>query len=224
MAAHFHDVWLPFMALSPYATVFLLLIAGIWFIPFAEELALVTAGYVYYSGEAYLVPIILVAGTGVFLGDFFLFLLGRRWGSDRLLRPLAFFGSQHWLERVGRWLDRHGAWALFLTRFLPGVRLPAHVLVGAHGMFITTYFRVCLLAVAIYVPLIFTLAYSFGAEIDTALESIKRLGDRAWIVIFLALVIWALIKLCLSRFSLCERKGRRRDRTSATETMPLSLA
>ena len=157
MGAYFSEFLAALLELSPYIAVFLLLTVGIWLIPFAEEIALATAGYLYYAGEVHLAMVLSITGAGVFLGDFLVFWLGRRWNSLRPHRLLACLGSCQWLGVVGVFLDRYGARALFWACFLPGVRLPAHVLVGMHGMPVLTYARISLLAVAVYVPAIFAL-------------------------------------------------------------------
>ena len=89
-----------------------------------------------------------------------------------------------------------------MTRFLPGLRLPAHIIVGAHGMPTPIYVRISLLAIAVYVPAIFTLAYSFGAEIDAALVSIQRLGHVAWGLLLVAVIVWSLFRFWMTRQSL----------------------
>ena len=199
------DYWIAYLTYSPYTTVFLLLIAGIWFIPLAEEIALVAAGYLYYSDQVQLTTMLMLLGLGVFCGDFAGFWLGRRWIGRSPRSPLPFLHRSQWIERFKTWLDRHRNRALFLTRFLPGLRLPAHIIVGAHGMPTPTYVRISLIAVTVYVPIIFTLAYSFGAEIDAALASIQRLGNVAWIILLVAVVVWSLIRLWITRQSLFDQ-------------------
>lgn len=199
------DPWTAYLAYSPYATVLVLLIAGIWFIPLAEEIALVAAGYLYYSDQVQLTAILAILGLGVFCGDFAGFWLGRRWIARSPHRALPFLRHGAWIDRFKTWLDRHRNRALFLTRFLPGLRLPAHIIVGAHGMPTGTYVRISLLSVAVYVPLIFMLAYSFGAEIDAALSSIHRLGNAAWGVVAVAIVLWTGIRYWITRASLADR-------------------
>jgi len=206
VAEHLSESFPSFVAFSPYIAIFLLLTAGIWLIPFAEEIALTTAGYLYYAGEVRLITVLSVASAGVFLGDFLAYRLGRRWSSARLQRPLTFLGSRQWLGTVKAFLDRYGTHALFWARFLPGVRLPAHVLVGLHGMPVATYTRVSLLSVAAYVPVIFALAYSFGDEIEAALGSLKSLQETAWGLFFLAVSLWFMIRFWTSRLSLASRR------------------
>ena len=163
-----------YLTYSPYAKVFLLLNARIYFIPLAEKWALVTADDLYYSDQIRLVTILIVVGLGVFFGDFAAFGLGRRWIKTRPHSPFPLLGRSKLILRCKTWLDRHSRRALFWTRFLLRVWLPAHIVVGARSMPIETYIRITLSAVTIDVPRIFISAYSFGTEIDAALVSVQR--------------------------------------------------
>ena len=198
------DYWVSYLTYSPYTTVFLLLVAGIWFIPLAEEIALVAAGYLYYSDQVQLTSMLLILGLGVFCGDFAGFWVGRRWIGSSPRSALPFLRRGKWIERFKTWLDQHRNRALFFTRFLPGLRLPAHIIVGAHGMPTPTYIRISLIAVTVYVPIIFMLAYSFGAEIDAALASIQRFGNAAWGVLLVAILIWGVFRYWITRQSLID--------------------
>jgi membrane-associated protein len=167
------------LAYSPYWAIFTLLVVGIWLVPFAEEIALTSAGYLYFTGEVHLAAILGVAGIGVFLGDFVAFALGRGWGGQRWRQVLIRRAHRTWFTTVGTFIDRYGPGALFWSRFLPGVRLPAHFLAGLSRMSVATYGCVSLLSVVVYVPAIFTLAYSFGEEIETALLVLQRMSNLA---------------------------------------------
>ena len=199
------DYWVSYLTYSPYMAVFLLLIAGIWFIPLAEEIALVAAGYLYYSDQVQLTTMLMLLGLGVFCGDFVGFWVGRRWRGSSPRAAFPFLHHSRWVERFKTWLDQHRNRALFLIRFLPGLRLPAHIIVGAHGMPTLIYVRISLIAVVVYVPVIFTLAYSFGAEIDAALVSIQRLGHVAWGLLLVAVIVWSLIRFWITRQSLFDQ-------------------
>ncbi len=168
-----------YLTYSPYTTVFLLLTAGICFIPLAEKWTLVTAGYLYYSDQVQLVTILIVVGLGVFFGDFAAFGLGRRRIKTRPHSPFPLLGRSKLILRFKTWLDRHSRQALFWTRFLLRVWLPAHIVVGARSMPIETYIRITLSAVTVYVPMIFIFAYSFATEIDAALLSVQRFRNAA---------------------------------------------
>ena len=168
------------LPLSPLLAVFGLLTLGIWLIPFAEEIALITAGYLYYSGQSPLALVLGLTGAGLFLGDFLAFQLGRRcrhWQGEEVRLS---WDTGRWGEIITSFVTRYGVRAVFWARFLPGVRLATHVLVGLTGMPVGPYMRVTLLAVGIYVPLMLLLATSCGAEIEAALKIVHQFGAVTW--------------------------------------------
>ncbi|HEV8713926.1 MAG TPA: hypothetical protein VGX03_14005, partial [Candidatus Binatia bacterium] len=59
---------------------------------------------------------------------------------------------------------------------------------------------------AIYVPVIFTLAYSFGDEIEAALTALQRLGHMAWGLFFLTVSLWLVTRLLVSRPASTKRR------------------
>jgi membrane protein DedA with SNARE-associated domain len=196
------------LAYSPYLAIFTLLVVGIWLVPFAEEIALTSAGYLYFAGEVHPVAVLGVAGIGVFLGDCVAFALGRGWGGQRWRQLLIRKVHRSWFTKVGTFIDRCGPRALFWSRFLPGVRLPAHFLAGLSCMSVATYVYVSLLSVVVYVPVPFTLAYSFGEEIESVLPVLRRVNDVAWILFCVGLSIWGLYRFWLSRLLMASRHER----------------
>jgi membrane-associated protein len=204
----FHTLLPALLAYSPYLALFTLLVVGIWLIPFAEEMALTSAGYLYFTAEVHLAAVLGVAGLGVFLGDFVAFALGRGWGGQRWCQGLMRRAHRSWCTRVGTLSDRYGPGALFCSRFLPGVRLPAHFLAGLSRMPMTNYVCVSLLSVVVYVPLLFTLAYSFGEEIEAALPVLHRTSDLAWVLFCTGLGGWGLVRCWLPRLWVTSRHRR----------------
>jgi membrane protein DedA with SNARE-associated domain len=196
------------LAYSPYLAIFTLLLVGIWLVPFAEEIALTSAGYLYFVGEVHLVAILGVVGIGVFLGDFVAFALGRGWGGQRWRHLLIRKAQRSWFTKVGTFIDRYGPRALFWSRFLPGVRLPVHFLAGLSRMSVATYVYVSLLSVVVYVPVPFTVAYSFGEEIERALPVLHRVNDVAWVLFCIGLGVWGLYRFWLTRLLMTSRHER----------------
>lgn len=186
---------LPF---SPLLAVFALLVLGIWFIPFAEELALLSAGYLYYSGQSPLALVLGVTAAGVFLGDFIAFQLGRgcrQWGGW-----FTFFsGKDRWGRLLTPFVARYGVRAVFWARFLPGARMATHILVGLSGMPVRPYVRVTLLSVGVYVPLMLLLAASWGEEIKTALQAGHQVGHVTWGLLGVGVSVWGILKWYWSR-------------------------
>jgi membrane protein DedA with SNARE-associated domain len=196
------------LAYSPYLAIFTLLLVGIWIVPFAEEIALTSAGYLYFAGEVHLVAVLGVVGIGVFLGDLVAFALGRDWGGQHWRQLMIRKVHRSWFTKVGTFIDRYGPSALFWSRFLPGVRLPAHFLAGLSRMSVATYVYVSLLSVVVYVPVPFTLAYSFGEEIEAALPVLHRISDLTWVLFCVGLGVWGLYRFWFTRFLMINRHER----------------
>jgi membrane protein DedA with SNARE-associated domain len=179
--------------------VFGLLILGIWLIPFAEEIALISAGYLYYSGQSPLALVLGVTGAGVFLGDFLAFQLGQRWRHwQGECLPFLPSGSR-WDGIIARFVARFGMRAVFWARFLPGARLATHVLIGLTGMPVRPYVQVTLLAVGVYVPLMLLLAASWGGEIKTALQAVHQVSHVVWGLLSVGVSGWVILKCYRSR-------------------------
>lgn len=188
------DPLLSLLPAFPLLAVFGLLILGIWLIPFAEEIALMTAGYLYYSGQSPFLLVLGVTGTGLFLGDFLAFQLGRRWrhwqGEWLPFLPSDSRGD----GSLARCVARYGMRAVFWARFLPGVRLATYILAGLSGMPVRPYVRVTLLSVGVYVPLMLLLVASWGEEIKAALQAVHQVGHVTWGLLSVGVSLWLILQ------------------------------
>lgn len=190
----FHETAALLGVSSPYVVVFVLLTLGIWVFPFAEELALLAAGYLIYRGVVEWWLMVPVAGMGVFLGDAVLFWIGRRSGFVGLQRLATMRRVERSIGNVTVLLDRYGAVLLFCARFLPGVRFPAHVVVGASGMAVSMYVTMCTVAIVFYVPLVVMLAYTLGEELTHASHYLHNLGMVSWVLVVLVVSLWRVVQ------------------------------
>jgi membrane protein DedA with SNARE-associated domain len=96
-----------------------LLILGIWVLPFAEEIALITTGYLLYRGVAQWWSMVPVAEVGVFLGAAVLFWFGHRCTTSMRSRGLLLQHAAWAVEWMSSVFDRYGGLVLFCARFLP---------------------------------------------------------------------------------------------------------
>lgn len=97
------------------------------FPPFPSEVILPLAGFTAAQGHLSLFGVVLAGTLGSLFGQVPYYLLGRRVGKMTLLRWVERYG--HWLtisgadlERAEVWFDRHGVWAVFVGRLIPGIR------------------------------------------------------------------------------------------------------
>jgi undecaprenyl-diphosphatase len=104
-------------------------------VPVPGETALLTAGVLAGAGHLALPIVVAVAVAAAVLGDGLGYWLGRRGGRAVLLRrgPLKLQRARA-LAHSERFFARHGAKAVFLGRFVPGVRVFAAVVAGAGRM------------------------------------------------------------------------------------------
>src|SRR6266536_1245886 len=145
----------PEMAVSHwgYAAVFVLVILGNAGVPVPEETVLVVAGFLVWRGQMRLDLVLAVGIVSAVLGDNLGYWAGRRFGRGALVR------HAHWIlghpERLGamqRFVKRRGALAVFVARFVPGLRFTAGPLAGALGLGAWSFLAGNVLGAAVYVP------------------------------------------------------------------------
>lgn len=104
-------------------------------IPLPGETALVTAGILASKGKLPIEGVIAVAAAAAILGDNVGFLIGRHYGRRLLTAPGPL--SRHRLKviEIGEpFFDRHGPKAVFLGRFISGLRITASWMAGISRM------------------------------------------------------------------------------------------
>jgi membrane protein DedA with SNARE-associated domain len=115
--------------------VFLLMVAENLFPPIPSEVIMPLAGFAAARGDMPLAGVILFGTAGAVAGNGVWFELARTFGAARTRRLLARHGR--WVgigdEEVAKGeatLRRHGAAAVFLARFMPGIRTAISVPAG----------------------------------------------------------------------------------------------
>lgn len=122
------------------------------------------------------------------------YMLGRRVGSGRMQRWMHHFGGQRSEDRIRALYQKRGLAALFLSRFLPGVRALVPPFAGALRIPFGPFLLVTASASGLWYGLITYLGFRLGADWD-ALQ--KRMSDvsrgLAWAagsVVFLGVIVW----------------------------------
>ncbi len=131
--------------------------------------------------------------VGVVAGDNSLFFLGRHFGSGLvryfgLTRP----GSQLQINRIRRFMHRHGHRAIFYARFLAGLRALVYLTAGSFGVTPTRFFFYDLLGAVISVPIVVSLGYLFGGELESVIRFLGGFEHLIWIVAILSLAIYGM--------------------------------
>lgn len=104
-------------------------------LPIPGETALIVAGGLAAAGHLSLPLVILVAAVAATLGDTLGYWIGRRGGRNLLLRDGRWAAHRRRaIGRADRFFERYGTAAVFLGRFVPGVRYLGALVAGATRM------------------------------------------------------------------------------------------
>jgi membrane protein DedA with SNARE-associated domain len=189
-----------------YAGLFVILMLCGLGLPMPEDVALLAGGFLAHKGVTRYPITLVVALLGVIAGDNSLYFIGRGVGSNLL----AFFGlkrsksasdeSSNNLDRLHVFMHRHGHLAIFYARFFAGFRALVYLSAGSLGVPPSRFFLYDLAGAAISVPVVVTLGYVFGEQIEKVIHYIGGFQKVIWIVLGLGLLIY-LTRMAVMRIS-----------------------
>ena len=104
-----------------YGAIFLIVVLGNVGLPVPEETVLTVGGYLAWQGQLRLPVVVIVAIVSAVAGDNMGYWLGRRYGQRILGRFIAAAPGR--VERMQQFVVRHGMLAVFVARFVPGLRV-----------------------------------------------------------------------------------------------------
>jgi len=192
-----------------YAAVFALVILGNAGVPVPEETVLVVAGFLVWRGQMRLDLVLAVGIVSAVLGDNLGYWAGRRFGRRALVRHAHWIlGHPEQLGKMQRFVKRRGALAVFVARFVPGLRFTAGPLAGALGLGAWPFLAGNVLGAAVYVPTMVSLGWVLGYSFGDYVEPLRRIVGNVehgalWAVVAAAAALlgWRIIKAARGRRS-----------------------
>jgi len=183
--------------------IFLILVAGATLV--SEDLTCVAVGAMVAHGRVEFVPGVVACFLGIYVGDLLLFLAGRWVGRRALGRaPLSWVLTEERVERSSKWFTHRGPIVIFLSRFMPGLRLPTYF---AAGLLRTSFLRFSFwfaLAALAWTPLLVYLSSRLGGALT---ERVEILQDNFALFLLATVALGVLlVKLVVPMFS---HRGRR---------------
>jgi membrane protein DedA with SNARE-associated domain len=156
-----------------YFGIFAFLMLTVFGFPFPEDAVLLLSGAVASQGITAVAPTLTIAYSGVIVGDFMLYFIGRRYGR-RIVHHEKFgkFLPPEKLKKIGGWFHKWGNPLIFYGRHLVGFR--AQILLCA-GVFKLPFKRVLIydsISAVISVPLMVGLGYLFGKNLPLIRERV----------------------------------------------------
>ncbi len=175
-------------------------------LPMPEDIALLAGGFLAHKGVTRYPITLVVSLAGVIAGDNSLYFIGRGVGAN----VMAFFGlkkskhpgddSSNNVDRLQVFMQRHGHLAIFYARFFAGFRALVYLSAGSLGVPPSRFFLYDLAGAAISVPIVVTLGYVFGEQIERVIHYLGGFQKLLWIVIALCAVVY-LTRLAVMRLS-----------------------
>jgi len=141
-----------------------------------------------------MVPIWIAASTGAFLGDFFSYLLGRRF-RGHLLDIWPFSRYPGVMERGSRFFHAHGAKSVMAGRFIGPLRPIIPAVGGMMGMKPGRFLAVDVPACISWAPAFLLPGMLFGASLEVASEYTGRLTIMLVILVVVMWLTWWLMRL-----------------------------
>ena len=149
-------------------------------VPLPGETAVILGGLAANQGRLSIVAVIIVAAAAAIVGDNIGFMIGRRGGRALLERPGRFFEERQRMLAIGDpFFERHGPKAVFLGRWITGLRVWTSWLAGASDMRWPTFLVWNALGGTAWAISVALAAYYGGKSVETVFSKVGLYGGIA---------------------------------------------
>jgi len=179
--------------LSYFALVFIPVISSLGF-PFSEELVLLGAGYLAAIGFIRWDLGLMLVFIGVIAGDNSAYFIGRQGG-----RLFDLIVSERKLKKAQKYTDKHGAKAVFIARFIPGMRWLVPIITGASKMNYKKFFLYNTLGAILVVPIGMSIGYYVGRSMEQIIVFTQDLNAIIFIFALVLISVAAIFVCCYRR-------------------------
>jgi membrane-associated protein len=176
-----------------YPVIFALIAIETMGIPVPGETALITAGIVASRGRLEIEVVIVLAAAAAILGDNVGFAIGRKLGRRLLTAPGPLLHHRRRVIAVGEpFFDRHGPKAVFLGRWVTGLRITAAWMAGVTKMSWPTFLFWNALGGIAWATSIGLIAYFVGHSAEKIIH-LAGLGGAA-VVVLGGVGVWLVLR------------------------------
>ncbi len=182
-----------------YLGIFVCVFVGNLGIPVPEETVVLTAGFLAGRQLLDVRLVYIVVILSAIAGDSSGYLIGRTGGQkllDRLGKMFSFV--RHRRERFESFFHAHGNKAVFMARFITGLRFMAGPMAGAAGMRFSRFLRWNVMGAICWCTLMVSGGWVVGDELDRIVRVVPAAGyARSWmgvavtlLILFFAIFLW----------------------------------
>jgi membrane protein DedA with SNARE-associated domain len=174
-----------------YVALFVLIAAESSGAPVPGETALIAAGVLASRGDARIEFVIALAALAAILGDNVGYAIGRSGGRRLLERPGLLERRRHQILEHGEpFFARHGPPAVFLGRWVAGLRIAAAWLAGINRMPWRRFLFWNALGGMVWAVTVGLLAYWLGPPAEKIFRTVGIVGVTLAVVAVLGFVLW----------------------------------
>jgi membrane protein DedA with SNARE-associated domain len=192
----------------PYLGVFLLLILGGIGFPFPEDTTLMLSGFLIAHDVIQPLPAFLVIYTGLLITDFFLYLMGRKYGrmlvEHKRFRRII---SSNRLSELEEKFKKRGVWVVLVGRHLLGLRAQIFLVAGVMRMSAIKFLMADAVTALLTIALMGGIGYAGGNSIQVLKKDVTRIEHIAILVFMVLLASWIIFKYFKNREILKKNNG-----------------
>ena len=167
-----------------------------FFPPFPSDGVIAFGSFLVARAHGSLWTVFLLGLAGNVAGAATTYFLARRFGSGALLRRMEKFAGPNAEKHLNNLYSRYGVWALFVSRFLPGLRAIVPPFAGAMKMPPGRVLGAITAASAVWFGLITFLAFRAGDDWDILKKYLVRSGTAASVaaaaIVVIAILVWVI--------------------------------
>jgi membrane protein DedA with SNARE-associated domain len=138
-----------------------------------EDLAITTAAIITAQTDILVYVPLAALFTGIVLGDIGLYFIGKY--SSRI-SYLEKFKDNNKIQKASKLLEKNLILTILISRFMPGMRLPTYMAIGAFNISFKRFLTTVLFAVGLWSGSIFYLFYIFGDVAKDMMGALKWCG------------------------------------------------
>ena len=174
----------------------LLMLLETVFPPIPSELIMPLAGYLAAQGELSVWGVTLAGTVGAVVGAVLLYAIGKAVPLSKLEEWAESYGrwltvSRADIGRAEKWFKRHGGWAVFFGRLVPGIRSLISIPAGLGKMNLVPFLIWTTAGSAIWTALLTATGYVLGSRFHVMGKALDPVG---WVV-FGLLAAWYLYRI-----------------------------
>jgi membrane protein DedA with SNARE-associated domain len=176
-----------------YVGIFFLMLAENLFPPIPSEVIVPVAGLAVGAGRLGLLVVVLAALAGTLIGNLPWFVLARMLGRERFVALVGRYGryaavKPEDVDAAIDWFDRHGAKAVLIGRFAPGVRTLISVPAGLSSMPFGTFLLLSAVGSTFWIGLLLAAGMLLHSNWHLIADVLGPLGKILVVLVALGLV------------------------------------